>query len=213
MPPEFPEFSVPAIRTPRKALYEFRDAIIPVDTAPGTVADLIIRTDQNDLNVRELSAYLSFVDRMYGRLTPQGLHSYAQRREVQVRFDSIRTGSLEMVISEVVANSEGVTRLIILYLLLKHLPTGLATTATAYRDYEEGRLARERRKQLREQVQEDEELAALDRRRKNDLIRFLDTCYQQEQRQTPRVRRFSVKYVQRIVLQFRMRDGDQDADR
>lgn len=204
------ESQVPALRSPRRALAELRQAVIPPDTPPDAVAELVIKIDQDDINMREFAAYLNFIDRTYGRLTPEGLFSYAQRRAAQVRISSIRSGSIDVVISELISQSEHVTRLVVLYLLLKHLPSGLNTLATAYRDYEEGRLTRARRKQLREQVQEDDEIEALDRERKNQLVRFLDDCYQQEQRQAPRVRRFTITYVQNVMLQIKQKDDDEE---
>jgi hypothetical protein len=63
------DFSVPALRTPRRALTELREAIVPRGIPPDAVMELVIRTDQHDINIRELSAYLDFIDRTYGRLT------------------------------------------------------------------------------------------------------------------------------------------------
>jgi hypothetical protein len=201
-----PDHSVPAIRTPTRALNRLRNALVPVDVPSDAVIEIIIRIDQTHLNIREFTAYLDFIDRTYGRLTPEGLTSYAHKRWAQLEIASVRSGSVEIVISELVSNSDDVTRLIIIYLLLKYAPT----MATAYRDYEEARFTRERRKQLREQMQEDTEIAALDRELKNQLVRFFDSCYQQEQRRIPRVRRFAGRYVRRVYLQFKRRDDGQN---
>lgn len=201
-----PEYSVPAIRTPTRALNRLRSALIPADVSSDAVIELTIRIDQTRLNIREFTAYLDFIDRTYGRLTPAGLTSYAHKRWAQLEITSMRSGSVEIVISELVSNSDEVTRLIIIYLLLKYAPT----MATAYRDYEEARFTRERRKQLREQIQEDNEVAALDRELKNQLVRFFDICYQQEQRRIPRVRRFAARYVRRVFLQFKRRNDGQN---
>lgn len=197
MNPDYPQ--VPAIRAPKKALEDLRNAIVPVNTPPDAIMDLVIRIDQTHINIRELTAYLDFIERTYGRLTLGGLPSYSQRREIQLEISSVRSGSIELVISEFIANSDNVTRIIIIYLLLKYVPSG-------YRDYEEARITRERRKLLREQMQIDAETSALDHERNNQLVRFLDTCYQQETNRTPRVRRFAIRYVRQLFLQFRRKE-------
>lgn len=197
MTPEYPR--VPAIRTPRKALDDLRNMTVPVNTPSDAIMNLVIRIDQAHINVRELTAYLDFIERTYGRLTVGGLTSYAQKREIQLEISSVRSGSIEIIISELIANSDNVTRIIIVYLLLKYVPSG-------YRDYEEARLMRERRKQLREQIRIDAETSALDRERSNQLVRFLDTLYQQETNRTPRVRRFAIRYVRQLFLEFRRKE-------
>ena len=76
MNPDYPQ--VPAARTPKKALEDLRNAIVPINTPPDATMDLVIRIDQTHINIRELTAYLDFIERTYGRLTLGGLPSYSQ---------------------------------------------------------------------------------------------------------------------------------------
>lgn len=190
----------------RRTLETLREIAIPEDLPSDAAGELIITIEDTSVNAREFAAYLAFIDRTYGRLVHGELMSYVQRREIQLRISSIRSGSLDLVISELVSRLDVITALIVMRFLLKYLPSGVRNIASAYRDYEEGLLARENRKQLREQIKWDQELESIDARRRNELVRLLDTLYQQESEQLPRARRFSLLYVREVTLRFVRRD-------
>jgi hypothetical protein len=192
------ELSLPR---PRTALALLREAIIPADTPNDTSIQLIITVSDAAVNAREFSAYLSLIDKTYGRLSPQGLASYSQTPHAQLSV-SFRPGSLEVIISELISHIDSVTAIVVLRYLLKYLPAGLKEVASAYRDYEEGMLVRERRRQLREEVKQDQELAALDNNRKNEIVALLDMLYWHERRQLPAAQRFAAKYVQKVILKL-----------
>jgi hypothetical protein len=196
------ELSLPR---PRTALALLREAIIPADAPNDASIQLIITVNDASVNIREFSAYLSLIDKTYGRLSPQGLASYSQTPYAQLPV-SFRQGSLEVIISELLSHIDSVTVIIILRYLLKYLPTGLKDVAAAYHDYQEGMLVRERRKQLREEVKQDQELAVLDNNRKNEIVALLDMLYWHERRQLPAAQRFAVKYVQKVILKLVHRD-------
>ena len=164
------ELSLPR---PRRTLARLRGTVIPEDAPSDASIQLIIMMNDSDVNIREFSAYLSVIDKTYGRLSPQGLASYSQTPYAQLAV-SFRQGSLDVILSALLSHIDSVTAIVVLRYLLKYLPTGLKEVAAAYRDYEEGRLVRERRRQLREEVKKDQELTMLDnnRGRQRGLIRF-----------------------------------------
>ena len=67
-------------------------------------------------------------------------------------------------------------------------------------------MVRERRKQLREEIRQDEELAALDKDKQNEIIAFLDALYSPERRRLPAAKRFAAKYVRKIILKIAPED-------
>jgi hypothetical protein len=197
-------------RTPRKTLSALREVFVPKGTSPSSSIELVVTIDDTEINVREFAAYLAFIDEVYGRLTHGRLDSYVRRREEQLAITSAREGSLDLVFCELVSNSGKVAALVVLGLLLKYLPIGVRESVATYRDYQEAQEIRERRKQLREQIKKDEQLAALERRRKDDLVRVLDTLYVRESKVLLRARRFSVEHVHRVTFQLRQERSDQD---
>ena len=142
---------------PRATLAQLRGAVIPEDAPRDASIQLIIVMNDSDVNIREFGAYLGLIDRTYGRLSHKGLASYSQTPYAQLAV-SFRQGSLDVILSALISHIDSVTSIVVLRYLLKYLPTGLKEVAAAYRDYEEGRLVRERRRQLREEVKKDQEL-------------------------------------------------------
>lgn len=172
---------------------------LPEGVPEGGTLQLVIKTENESVNLAELAAFLAFVDRTYGRLSSRGLRSYSRARDAQAQAD-LKAGSLEVILETVAKNSD---TLVVLWLVLKYAPTGLKDLATGYRELEEGAYTRARRKQLREQMKADRELAQLDRNRLNQLVRFLGALYAREHRSIPRVRRFTLRYLKRVFFRVR----------
>lgn len=198
------------IKHPKKVSEELVNLFVPESEVPDAVLELALVFDESGVNVRELASYLTFVDKTYGRLTPRGIRSYAQRRDAQIEA-SFRRGSLETVITEVVQNKDLITALVLLRFVLKYLPAGIREVATAYDSYQAGALKRARRKQLRQEVNADEELAPLSKDRKNQLVRFIDDVYQRERERLSRAQRFAIYHVKKLVLRIRSED-DRDGE-
>jgi hypothetical protein len=176
-------------------------AVIPEDAPRDASIQLVIKMNESDVNLREFSAYLSLIDRTYGRLSPQGLASYSQTSYAQLAI-SFRQGSLDIILSALLSHIDSVTAIVVLRYVLKYLPTGLKEVAAAYRDYEEGRLVRERRRKLREEVKKDQELAMLDHNRKNEIVALIDMLYWHERLQLSAAHRFARKYAQKIIVKI-----------
>lgn len=192
---------------PRAALLALQDAILPSEIPPRAELRLSITLDCSAISVRDLSKYLSFTDHVYGRLDPRGLRSYAQREPAHLRLTDVRRGSLELIIAQLLESSKNVIPVVVLYLLLKYLPEFLQSLASAYRDYEEARYTRTRRKNLREQVMSDDQLVPLSSRHKEQLVKFLDEMYIAEADTVPGARRLARRQVRRITLQVASSDG------
>lgn len=71
-------------------------------------------------------------------------------------------------------------------------------------------MVRERRRQLREEIKQDQELTNLDNNRKNEIVAFLDLLYWNERRQLPAAQRFAAKYVQKIIVKTTRKDESPD---
>ena len=175
------------------------------DLPPGAIVELVIRIDDSNVNLREMSAYLELADRSFGRLTSDGLRSYVQRRPEQLTA-SFRPGSLEIIIEAAANHETTITALVVLRFLLKYVPAGLKDIATAYREVEETRFTRARRKQLRERADVDEELESLEPKQKNELVRYFDHVYVREKRVLPAAQRFSLRYVRELFFRVRRRE-------
>lgn len=81
------------LRTPNKALSEVWAILLPLDLEPGTTIQLTIRISEEDVVLRDLSAFLDLVDRMYGRLSRKGFQSYSHKQYGHLEISRIRHGS------------------------------------------------------------------------------------------------------------------------
>jgi len=145
--------SILPVNVPRVALYDVARLFLPFGGDRDQRVELIIRVDDDQLNLRELSSYLALVDRVYGRLTIAGLRSYAQSRDDQLQIREIRKGSIEIIIEQAIATANDKTPIIITGLFLKYLPAiiktasdSVKTFAEAHKIYQEGEEIRENRK-------------------------------------------------------------------
>jgi hypothetical protein len=149
-----------------------------IDSSTGdTSVELQIELDNTGLLVRGFSNYLELIDRFYGRLYPRGYRSYAQRPDEQVEFAEVRPGSLELIISEIVASSQTVAPVVVLYLLLKYLPEFLKSIVSTYKDFEEAKYLKVRSTQLEKQMQDEDEIKNLDQDQRQELVKVIDEMY------------------------------------
>jgi ABC-type transport system involved in Fe-S cluster assembly fused permease/ATPase subunit len=127
---------------------------------------------------------------------------YARREDEQVRISEVRSGSYELIIETLANNTEAVTSLVMISLLVKYLPGALESLAASYRDYEEAKFTREKRKQLRKQIEEDEKLQSLDRNKQNQLVRYLDYLYERDRKHLKNVGEFSKRSVIDVLIRI-----------
>jgi hypothetical protein len=193
------------MKYPRNAIEAVQSNLLPPPMPPNAVVELVISLDSSGLKARDFAGYLSLIDHVYGRLDPKGLLSYAHRKEGHLEFSDVRAGSLELVISELFERS---LPLVVLVLALKYLPEALSNLASAFKDYEEARLTRLRRSQLRDRVKQDDQLAAITDKHKEQIIVLLDTIYVLEQDDLPGAQRLARESVRSIRLRVFSRDSD-----
>jgi len=186
------------ITFPQGAIHAYLQTLFPESVPENAALVLGIRFIESGINVRDMAGYLDFIDRVYGRLVTDGLRSYAQRPNEQIRVSTFRSSSLEMIFQEVLANIDAVSATILIGLMLKYIPAALESLAAAYKDYEEARLTRLRREQLRKEMIKDKHLKALDSQSLDQLSEYIDSIYQIEARNMPKMLRFSEDAVEGI---------------
>jgi hypothetical protein len=187
---------------PRLALEEVEKLLFPTGVPAEGLLELVIIVEDHDLRVRGFSELLGFVDRTYGRLSPRGIRSYARREDEQVRISRVRSGSYELIIETLANNTDAVTSLVLISLLVKYLPGALESLAASYRDYEEAKFTREKRKQLRKQIEADENLQSLSRNKQDQLVRYLDYLYERDRKHLKNVGKFSKQSVIDVLIRI-----------
>jgi hypothetical protein len=190
------------VRYPKSALEEVENLLFPSGVSTDGMLELVIIVEDHDLRVRGFSELLGFVDRTYGRLSPRGIRSYAQREDEQVRISEVRSGSYELIIETLANNTDAVTSLVTISLLVKYLPGALESLAASYRDYEEARFTREKRKQLLKQIDEDEKLQSLAKNKQNQLVTYLEFLYERDRKHLKSVGEFSKRSVIDVLIRI-----------
>jgi hypothetical protein len=188
------------------ALQSFKSAYIPEDTSPDSRLELVISVDDSALRVRGLASFLEFIDRVYGRLDPRGLRSYAHRPQEHIRISQIRPGSFELIFAELLAQSDKVTFFLIVYFLINSLPEVLKSLAQAYKDFEEARYTRKRREILEQELRKNPKLQKLKPQEREQLVEYLDEILIAEREALPQAGEFTKRHVHSVFL--RIEDND-----
>lgn len=189
------------IKKPKKALAEVWSSLIPDDAEEGTVIELSIRITDQNIPVRDLSAFLEFIDQIYGRLSQEGLPSYSRRQHNKLEIAHIRKGSWELILEGAISrHHQQAELLVIIWLAVKYLPIAVKTGLSAYNDYEQARLARAKRKQIRNSIEVDEIISNLPTNRKKEITKLLHAIYEKEDRKLNRVSRFIRTHLIDVVI-------------
>lgn len=107
---------------PLIALNDLVNSLIPQEIEKINSVEISIKIENYELNIRELSAFLSFLDRVYGRIKDWNLSSYSHLPTQQLKIETVRFGSIEIVISEILIQAkENLTAIIVLYVAIKIL--------------------------------------------------------------------------------------------
>jgi hypothetical protein len=215
-------------KVPFIALQDLVSALIPYKVEDESQIELVIVLESFDLNIRDFTAFLSFVDRIYGRLKNWNLYSYSQLNRQQLRISEFRFGSLEAVLTETVLHTKDqLIPLAVLYLVLRALKPISETTKNFVDSYkslkesekisteikklsaeiikinEETKLIRINRKKLEFELKQDEFLKELDEKRINQLITLIRELFEMEKRYLPKAKKFIDKKVKDIKLQIK----------
>jgi hypothetical protein len=137
-------------RVPHTLFPDLVSAFVPPDTPSGAVLELVISIEGENIPAREFAAYLSLIDRLYGRLTQEGLSSYAHREWGRLEIAEIHKSELE-IIFRLLKDHPDMAALIVILVFLRSLPNmfkigteGVKNLADSYKSFEEGRLARDK---------------------------------------------------------------------
>lgn len=193
------------IKTPDSALRDLRNAYIPTDTPEGSFLELSIRIADEDLTIRDLSAFLDLIDRIYGRLSEKGLPSYARREHGHLKINKLQKGSWELLLQEVITSGYS-HALIVILLAVKYLPPAVQSFATSYNQVEQGLLARQNRKRIRVEMERDENLASLSNERRNQLSELVEYLHEKEKEKLHRAIRFTQKRLLSINVRVKSKD-------
>ena len=191
------------VAKPRNALEELRKLMIPSDTPEDSLIELVISISNDNIIIRDLSAFLELIDHIHGRLTSEGLRSYARREHGHLRISRVQHGSWQFIIETTLSYIKQTEVILIIWLVLKYLPQAVQTIASAYNEYQQGRLARESRKRIRIEMEEHDKLRNLPPSRKRQLAAIIDMLYAREAEKLPRAIRFSRKALLDVDVRIR----------
>ena len=179
------------VRTPRKALSDVWAILLPDELSSGSKIQLRIKISDEQLVLRDLSAFLDLIDRMYRRVSREGFASYSHRQYGHLEITKIRNGSRELILDAVISqNSDKAPLLVVIWLAVKYLPPAVHSAASAYHEYEKGRLVRKQRKDIRQALETDGVLDKLPANRKREIVNFLDSLYALEGRKINKAAKF-----------------------
>jgi hypothetical protein len=191
------------VAKPRNALEELRKLMIPSNTPEDSMVELVISISDDNIIIRDLSAFLEFIDHVYGRLTSESLRSYARREHGHLRISRVQHGSWQFIIETTLSYIKQTEVILIIWLVLRYLPRAVQTIASAYNEYQQGRLARENRKRIRIEMEEHDKLKNLPPIRKRELASLIDMLYVREAEKLPRAIRFSRKALLGVDVRVR----------
>lgn len=191
------------VKTPDSALKDLRAIYIPTNTPEDSYLELSIRIADEDLTIRDLSAFLDLIDRVYGRLSEKGLPSYARKELGHLKINKLQKGSWELLLQEVITSGYS---LIVILLAVKYLPPAIQSLATAYNEVEQGRLAGTERKRIKKEMEKDENLSALSNDRKNQLSELVEYLHDKEKKRLHRAIRFTQKRLLSIDVRVKPKD-------
>ena len=179
-------------KIPRKALEDLSFKLIPPETPEDTTISLIISIDDKNINIREF-----------------GIYSYSHTRNKQLLIKTIKKGSLELEFYDTLANF-GALRISFIWLILFYLPylikqltSTLKDISIIFKEIEEGKLIRIRRKILREKLMEDEKLGKMDPKKLNQIAKLVDKIAEIIKKEKRPAIRFSINNIEKIEIKIK----------
>jgi len=192
-------------RIPRSAVVDLMDVFIPMNASEGAYIELSIRIDDRDIALRDMSAFLELVDRTYGRLSEKGLQSYARKEHGHLKVQELRKGSWELILQEAISSGYS-HALILAYLAVKYLPSAIESLANSYNQVEQGRLARQQRKRIRAEMEQDEVISKLSKTRRYQIADLVDYLHEKEKDRLHRAVRFARQRLLSVGIRIREND-------
>lgn len=171
--------------------------------------DLLITIDNRNISFRDFSAFLLLIDHFYGRNYNGGFLSYAMTDSAHLRADEIRSGSIEIIIQELLRHLP-VKQAIIFFLLIKYLPSALKSisesllnTSDALYTFEKTKLIRRMRKELRRDLRDDALLQTLSDAEISKLAEDLQKKYDVDRKHIHKAARFAAKKLKSVQVRKR----------
>jgi hypothetical protein len=209
-------------RVPRSLFPDLVNTFIPPDTPPDAILELVITIEGENIPAREFAAYLALIDRVYGKLSPWGLRSYAHRNRGRLEIAEIHKSELEIIFRFFYGYADTAAIIVILFFLrslpqmFKTTSEGIKNLAEAYKSFEEGMTAREDRRRReymsndRQAIEtgraEDRMIAVarqLDKKRSSQFTRLLNALIMEEEGNLPAPVRFARRQVRNVILRIR----------
>ena len=89
------------VHIPKKLTNNLVNLFFPGEINETDKLELLISFKDKNISVRQLSAYLNFIDKAYGRLSPKGIIHYSRTSKYELKVFEIRHGSLDLIISNI----------------------------------------------------------------------------------------------------------------
>jgi len=225
--PDLPE------RVPYALFPDLLSVFLPPNAFYDYILELVVTIESEQIPAREFAEYLALIDRIYGRLSPEGLRSYAHRERGRLQIAEIHKSELEVIFRALQGVVQEAATYIVIAYALKTLSEVIKINVDSYKSladarksladarksdveadalreearhkeivnaYEEGKLARENRKHIREFIQQDPDLMKLDDARKSQLTALLDALFTEENARLAAPIRFAKRHVKNVKL-------------
>jgi hypothetical protein len=180
--------------------------------------ELTISIEEKDINIKELSSYLSFIYRTDGLMSDIGYKQYVHNYNQQIKISEIKFGSWLIIVQKELESTDS-DKLAILWLSLKFLAKvsiALGTSTLLFynvlnkrEDYIEKRDKRLLRRYIRELIQEEVALSGLEKKQKDKIVSVLEEIYLKNKKDNPAASRFAHKSIKSVNLNTRKKDDKQ----
>lgn len=164
-------------RVPHTLFPNLLSIFVPPDTPRDAVLELVVTIEGENIPAREFAEYLALIDRIYGRLSSEGLRSYAHREWGRVQISEIHKSDLE-IIFRALQGVQDVAAYIVIAYALKILSDMIKINTESYKSWADAR------KSLAESRKSDEEARAIreDTRHKGIMNRYEESKLARENR-------------------------------
>lgn len=172
--------------------------------------NLVVSISEKNIYARDFSGFLELLDRIYGR-SYGNLRSYSLRQNGHFKFARCQQGSWELIAEQALGVATGSSPLVIMWLVLKYLPSAVLSVSSAYNQYEQGRLARASRRRIREEIRRGGDgLEKLTPSQRAEVARMVEAISQKEASIMPRVRRFMAESFIDVRIFIAEKKGEQE---
>jgi len=174
----------------------------------------VVSVSAENIVARDFAAFLEFLDRIYGR-SHKDFRSYSRRQAGHFKFAKSQQGSWELIAEQALGVATSSSPLVVMWLVLKYLPSAVLSVSSAYNQYEQGRLARANRQRIREELRRGGDLEALTPSQRAEVARMIERALQQDASLIPRLRRFmahSFIGVRMSIDKKKVRNGREKGD-